>query len=237
MTFEASLNFRALRCWFRTACNTDSYIICQNSWLQVSKLLSTWLKRVGEWVTREICCRAVEVFRRIVKNKGNCGQPWPQGPGPATLCCPNAGKFIWLSGLIASWVPASSVSMAGSSVSHGRERKRLAHSIFVLISGKDYESSLKINSPPLDGDGELGLARPGSPGPFYSQGKDQPYQTESTESSGSFHLGKPWENVYRKKKKKTPQKTMYGRLQQNSLATPWRGEFQWKEFLFTGYWF
>ena len=182
---------RPVRCWFRTACNTDSYIICQNSWLQVSKLLSTWLKRVGEWVTREICCRAVEVFRRIVKNKGNCGQPWPQGPGPATLCCPNAGKFIWLSGLIASWVPASSVSMAGSSVSHGRERKRLAHSIFVLISGKDYESSLKINSPPLDGDGELGLARPGSPGPFYSQGKDQPYQTESTESSGSFHLGKP----------------------------------------------
>ena len=96
-------------------------------------------------------------------------------------------------------------------------RKCLAHSIFVLISGKDYESSLKINSPPLDGDGELGLARPGSPGPFYSQGKDQPYQTESTKSSGSFYLGKPWESVYQKKKKK---KNHVGKTSAKLFGTP-----------------
>lgn len=89
---------------------------------------------------------------------------------------------------------------------------------------------LKSVAHPLMGDEELGLARPGSPGPFYSQGKDQPYQTESTESSGSFHLGKPWENVYKKKKsRENISKTLW--------HPPWRGEFQWKEFLFIGYWF
>lgn len=117
MTFEASLNFRALRCWFRTACDTDSCIICQNSWLQVSKFLSTWLKQVGEWVTREICCRAVD-FCRIVKNKGNC-----DNHGLRDWDLPLfAAQILASSGLIASWVPASSVSMASSSVSHGREK-------------------------------------------------------------------------------------------------------------------
>lgn len=46
------------------------------------------------------------------------------------------------------------VSMAGSSVGHGRE-KRLAHSIFVLISGRIMNHPLKSIAHPLDGDGEL----------------------------------------------------------------------------------
>ena len=167
----------------------------------MSKLLLAWLKQVGEWVTREICCRAVEVVLRIVKNKGNCDNLWPQGLGPATLCCPNSGKFTRLSGLTALWVPAFSVSMAGSSRELW-EREKTPCSQHLCIDLKHMNCPLKSVAHPLMGGGELGLARPGSPGPFCSQGKDQPYQTESTESSGSFHLGKPWENVYKKKKKK-----------------------------------
>ena len=148
-------------------------------------------------MTREICCRAVEVVCRIIKNKGSCDNHGLRDRDLPLF----AAQMLQVQGsLLPECQPPPWAWLAAVWAMGGR--KCLAHSIFVLISGKDYESSLKINSPPLDGDGELGLARPGSPGPFYSQGKDQPYQTESTKSSGSFYLGKPWESVYQKKKKK-----------------------------------